>query len=213
MTDELDRDAYWQSCEKVRTKRDLSQLAHDLEQGAAGVDDAELAKAAVALVRATRTEGVTSWTWPPCPTQDELIDLDDWLAEQLSAAQVEAETAKDQRRVRDRLRKAGLCTQAGGPGVPLRKQRLKITLDEARTRLVSVIKAHQVRTAGQFRREWLDPKYPYYIADRDGGLANKQITLMANEIIGNNDERSFDESWEIVAEDMRTLGVENDAFA
>jgi hypothetical protein len=208
------REDFWQSAEKVRRTRDLSQLAHAIEEGWSAVDDVELAKAAVALVRHLRAERVTNWSWPPCPTVDELAAQDDWLAQRLSAAQAEQQAGQKERQARNRLRQAGLSSQpAGGPGVPVRLQRLKITLDEARERLAHVVKTHEERTGGQFKREWLDHRYPHFITNADGGLSNKQIVLMANEIAGNNDERSFDESWAIVTEDMRANGFGGEAFA
>src|SRR5262245_43218167 len=67
-SDNGDRADHWQNCEQVRRTRDLSQLKHDLETGWSAVDDIDLAKTAVALVQTLRAEGVTGWSWPPCPT-------------------------------------------------------------------------------------------------------------------------------------------------
>ena len=50
--------------------------------------------------------------------------------------------------------------------------------------------------------ELLDHKSPHYINARDGGVSNKQITIIANDIVeqrgGRREPRSFDENWKIV---------------
>ena len=54
----------------------------------------------------------------------------------------------------------------------------------------------------------LDHRSKYYIADRAGGISNKQIVLMANLIVRRQEKRPYDENWNIVMEWLRKRRAE-----
>ena len=49
-----------------------------------------------------------------------------------------------------------------------------------------------------FQRRMARSQVAIYISDRDGGMSNKQIALMANAITGQQQRRSYDDNWAIV---------------
>jgi hypothetical protein len=75
---------------------------------------------------------------------------------------------------------------------PIHLQQPKRSLEEMGQRL------ERAMSREGFEREWLDHRSPHYISDRDGGISNKQIVLMANLIVGRQEKRSYDENWTIV---------------
>ena len=118
-----------------------------------------------------------------------------WAARRLAerrAEQDEAERVRHQQRKlaralgqiaagRQRDRQAGLPTAPGRP------------LAEVGDALDRVIAEHQAKH-GEFKRQWLDPNSPRFIA----GVTNKEIIIMASEITGQSEWRSFNENWSIV---------------
>jgi hypothetical protein len=74
-------------------------------------------------------------------------------------------------------------------------------------RLEWVIAEHTKR--GEFRREDLDHRSKHYISDHDGGISNKQIVLMANLIVGQQEKRPYDQNWKIVTDWLRERQSKN----
>ena len=108
-----------------------------------------------------------------------------WVTRRLAERRTEQDAADRPRRWEGKIARAFGQSQPasnGGQINPIHLQHPKHSLEEMARRLEWVIAEHAKR--GEFRREDLDHRSPYYISDRDGGISNKQIVLMANLITG-----------------------------
>jgi hypothetical protein len=90
-------------------------------------------------------------------------------------------------------RAQGQAAPAGNGTInPVHLQQPKRSLEEMGRRLELAMSQEG------FEREWLDHRSPHYISDRDGGISNKQVVLMANLIVGRQEKRPYDQNWKIV---------------
>jgi hypothetical protein len=131
----------------------------------------------------------------PAPSTDDLSDPAAWAARRLVERRAEQDEAERVRHQQRKLARAlGQVPPAGnGNGRPVYRQRLTRPLAEVGDALDRVIAEHQSKH-GEFKRQWLDPNSPRFIA----GVTNKEIIIMASEITGQSKWRSFNENWSIV---------------
>ena len=115
---------------------------------------------------------------------DDLADSAAWATRRLAERRAEQDAADRPRRWDSKIARAFGQSQPGSGGTinPIHLQQPKHSLEEMGQRLEWVIAEHSKR--GKFRREDLDHRSKHYISDRDGGISNKQIVLMANLIVG-----------------------------
>ena len=193
------RDAQWQGCCKALFNQrhrpdDWEQLQVVLLEQ---VDDQRLPSAALALVAGIVAAGVSRWDWLPAPTDDELADTKAWAAQRLADRSREQDRAEDARRLRQKVARAFGQPTSGGTGTPGYLQRSKFSLEQLGRRLRWTKDAHE-GAGREFRREFLDHRSPHFIKVRNGGISNKQVVIMAGEITGQRQQRSFDDVWNIV---------------
>jgi hypothetical protein len=187
---DADRQAIWRRAVKCvrlwRQRNELDEFKADLDSDRPPkVADRALMRAALALTQVD----IGAWI-PAAPTVEQLSNLDAWVE------QVEADHRRNTRNRKWERELLGL--PKGGNGKPVRLQQSKYSQDELLQRLEHVIAWHDNNSRG-FQRRFLDPNCKkYFIAVEDGGIANKQVKFLANMIVGNTDERPFEESWKIV---------------
>jgi hypothetical protein len=206
---ETERQTQWQGCCKLalnlhQRPDELARFQVKLQNGyrIPYVDDQQLVPTALALVSGMATAGVRRWNWLPPPSADDLADPAAWVARRLAERRFEQNDAERDRLLRQREARAFGQAQPAGNGTlnPVHEQRSKYGLDELGDRLEQVMAKHRAER-GEFRREWLDHRSkPFYIPVRNGGISNKQVTIMAGEITGRRERRTFEESWKIVTD-------------
>jgi hypothetical protein len=204
------RQAQWKGCCKLafnlhHRPDELAQYHDKLQNGyrVPYVDDQKLVSTALALVAGMAAAGVRKWNWLPAPGADDLADPADWVARRLAERCSEQDEAERDRRLRQKKGRAFGRSQSAGNGTinPVHLQHSKHSLEAMGRRLEWVIAEHTKR--GEFRREDLDHRSEHYISDRDGGISNKQIVLMANLIVGQQEKRRYDQNWKIVTDWLR----------
>jgi hypothetical protein len=176
-----------------------AQFQTDLQNGRVPQVDPALMAAAGALVAGMADEGVRSWDWLPAPSTDDLSDAVTWASRRLAARRAEQDAAERSVLWQRKLARAQGRTPPAGNGTinPIHLQQPKRSLEEMGRRLE--------RAMGRegFKREWLDHRSSHYVSDRDGGISNKQIVLMANLIVGRQERRPYDQNWKIVEDWLR----------
>jgi hypothetical protein len=210
-TDTNRRQAQWKGCCKLafnlhRRPNDWAQFQVKLQNGyrIPYVDDLQLMPTALELVSNMAAAGVRRWNWLPAPTADDLEDPGAWVARRLTNRRCEQDEAERDRRFRQKEARAfGQPGPTGNGAInPVHEQQSKHSLEELAQRL-----EFAMSRAG-FKREWLDHRSPNYMPDRDGGISNKQIAIMASEITGRRERRSFEENWDIVTGWLRERRIE-----
>jgi hypothetical protein len=190
MSDEIIWTRYVKVVRKCRQRGELETLEEGLTSGKVAEESPDLLRAAIALSRADIGKSV-----PPPPTAQEMADLEAWAANVEAKHKRNAEYEKLDRKLR------GLSPNRGnGKAIgPARLQKSKFSKDELLQRLRYVMDLHDEKHMG-FERRYLDPNNKYHIPVCDGGISNKQVPFLAGFIVGNNDERSYDDNWKIVSE-------------
>lgn len=156
------------------------------------LEDRELMQAAILLARAK----IGRWL-PTAPSPDQLADPEAWVARVLEEDKRRSQNLRWERELEGLPRNGG-----GGKAIgPARLQKSKYDKEELLRRLRFVIAEHKEKLGG-FERRYLDHRSPYYISAANGGISNKQVTFLANEIAGNTDERFFDQNWTIVCKEL-----------
>jgi cell pole-organizing protein PopZ len=197
-----ERDNIWRGyCKHVanlhRRPGELAQFKIDLEGGRRpDVTEPALMTAALHLVGGMSAAGVRRGHCLPAPTVDELADPAVWATRRLADQRLAQDAADRIRRGQQQLARALGAPRSAASGAinPVHLQDPKRSLDEMAERL------ERAMSRDGFQREWLDHRSPNYISDRDGGISNKQIVLMANLIVGRKEQRSFDDNWKIVTD-------------
>jgi hypothetical protein len=199
------RQAQWKGCCKLafnlhHRPDELAQYQAKLQNGyrVPYVDDLQLMPAALELVSNMAAAGVKRWDWLPPPSSDDLADLAAWVTRRLTERRTKQDEAERDRRLRQKEARAFGQSPAGGNGIPVYAQRLKRPLAEAGDSLERVMAQHQAEH-GEFDPRWLDPNSPRFI----DGVTNKEIIMMASEISGRRERRSFEENWTIVMDYVR----------
>jgi hypothetical protein len=171
-----------------------AQFQTDLQNGLAPQVDPVLMAAARALVANMVAAGVRRWDWLPAPCADDLSDPAAWAARRLAERRAEQDAAERSSHWQRKLARAqGQAAPAGNGTInPVHLQQPKRSLEEMGRRLELAMSQEG------FEREWLDHRSPHYISDRDGGISNKQVVLMANLIVGRQEKRPYDQNWKIV---------------
>jgi hypothetical protein len=188
---------------KLDRRDELSEFKERLQNGNLNnVTAPELMSAAMEFVIAIKSSDLKMREWSPPPTKDELNDLASWIERRL-----EEERATQRERGRhDQY--ARLVARAEGKQphrpsgssctiAPAHLQRSKLGREELERRFLAVAGRHQ-RERGEVKREWFDPNSKFRIKDADISITNKQLTFLANAIVGSQEKRSFDETWAIV---------------
>ena len=176
------------------------QFQTDLQNGRAPQVDPALMAAAGALVAGMADAGVPRWDWLPAPSTEDLSDPAAWAARRLAARRAEQDAAERSAAWQRKLARAQGQTSPASNGTinPVHLQQPKRSLEEMGRRL------RRAMSREGFKREWLDHRSPHYISDRDGGISNKQIVLMANLIEGRQEKRPYDQNWTIVTNWLRS---------
>jgi hypothetical protein len=204
-----ERDKNWQGYCKYaiglhRHPDDLADFRADLQSGRRpDVTEPVMMTAALALVSGMADAGVRRWDFLPAPGADDLRDPAAWATQRLAEQRAAQDSAERIRRGQHQLARAlgGPRSTASGTINPVHLQQPKRSLEEMGQRLECVIAKHAKR--GEFRREDLDHRSKHYISDRDGGISNKQLVLMANLIVGRQEKRPYDQNWKIVVDWLR----------
>lgn len=187
----------------LRRRKELAKFLDELRAGRRhGVTDPELFAAAAALVVALREAGLR--LTPQCsPPSAEELGSPTWVAERVAAERASQAAAGHDKRWQQGLARALGEPRPAGTGTinPVHLQELKHSLEDLGRRL------RKAMDRPGFQREWLDHRSPQYIPDRDGGISNKQVTIMAG-LISGRQERPFDESWTIVTNWLREQHME-----
>jgi hypothetical protein len=173
----------------------LADLKTDLPAGRRpDVTEPKLLEAAVNLVSGMSAAGVRRWNWLPAPNVEDLVDPAAWAAQRLAAQRtVQDETDRIRLQQQKLARAQGQRPAGNGTINPVHLQNSSHDLDELARRL------KRAMSRKGFERRWLDPRSDHYVHDRDGGIANKQVLIMANMIAGRQ-ARSFDDAWKIAAD-------------
>ena len=209
-----DRNTQWQGCCKFavnlhRQPADWDKFKAELQSGyqVREVGDQRLVAAALALVADLAEAGVRRWDFLPAPSEADLAEPEAWAARRLAERRREQDDAEADRRWQQRQARAfGQRPPGNGTVNPVHLQRSKHSLEELGRRLQWVIAQHQA-AGREFKREFLDNRSDYYIDVAGGGVANKQVTIMACEITGVRERRDFDDSWNIVMDWLRERQV------
>jgi hypothetical protein len=180
---------------KRRSRGELEQVNQEFSSGRLKVDSPELVPAAIAISAVDIGKKV-----PPPPTEQQLAKLDDWISEVIAEHRRSSQNERWARELRGLPRNSGNGKAIG----PMRLQKSRYGRDELLHRLQDVIKRHNDKL-GEFERRYLDPHFRFYIPVKDGGISNKQVVLLAGMIVGNNDERSFEENWKIVSGELEKI--------
>lgn len=194
-----ERDAQWQGCCKAL----FNQRHHPDDWGRLQVallervGNQHLLSTALELVAGMAAAGVRRWDFLPGPIDAELAESPAWVTQRLARRKAEQDQTENARRLRQKLARAFGQPTSSGTGTPGYLQQSKYSLNELAQRLQWTKDAHEA-DGREFRRELLDHRSPHYIRVRDGGISNKQITIMAGEITGQREPRSFDDNWNIV---------------
>jgi hypothetical protein len=184
-----------------RRPDDLADFEADLQGGRRpDVTEPAMMTAALALVSGMADAGVRRWDFLPPPSGDDLRDPAAWAGQRLVERRAEQDAAERVRNQQRKLARAlGQTLPAGnGTGRPVYRQRLGRPLAEVGDALNRVIAEHQSKH-GEFKRQWLDPNSPRFIA----GVTNKEVIMMASEISGRQEERPYDQNWTIVTNWLR----------
>jgi hypothetical protein len=184
-----------------RRPDDLADFEVDLQGGRRpDVTEPAMMTAALHLVAGIVAAGVRRWDWLPAPRAADLPDPAAWAARRLAERGAEQDEAERVRHQQRKLARAlGQVPPAGnGTGRPVYRQRLGRPLAEVGDELARVIAEHQSKH-GEFKRQWLDPNSPRFIA----GVTNKEVIMMASEISGRQEERPYDQNWTIVTNWLR----------
>jgi hypothetical protein len=195
-----------------RNSEELKQFEGMFQSGSCsqiGELDPLLMQSALSLVAEMGSAGVRKWDWRPAPTDTDLEDADGWVERRLAEQRSTQDEAAQTRRWGQKLARAlGEAPSLGSGAInPAHLQESKHSLDELVRRLEWTIAKHQSER-GEFKREFLDPRSPYYIRDDEGGISNKQIIIMSKEITGSHSRRPFDHHWKLVMDHLRERQVE-----
>ena len=189
---------------QLHRAKELVKFLEQLRAGRCGVvEDPELFAAAAALVVAVVEAGLRVPDWGLPPSAQEL-GSPTWVAERVAAERANQESAGDRKRWGQGLARALGEPRPPGTGAinPVYKQKSKIPRDELARRL------RRALDRPGFTRKWLDHRSRHYVPVGEGGLSNKQITIMAGLITGRQERRSFDEAWRIVTDWLHEQQVE-----
>ena len=178
-----------------RRPDDLADFETDLQGGRRpDVTEPAMMTAALHLVAGIVAAGVRRWDWLPAPRAADLPDPAAWAARRLAERRAEQDEAERVRHQQRKLARAlGVSPAGNGTGRPVYGQRLGRPLADVGDALNRVIAEHQSKH-GEFKRQWLDPNSPRFIA----GVTNKEIIMMASEISGRREWRPYDQNWTIV---------------
>jgi hypothetical protein len=191
---------YCKFAARLHHKEELAGFLDALRAGLCnGVKDPDLFAAAADLAAAADGSLPVTY-WGSAPSAEEL-GSPTWAAQRLAAGRTNQATTGRRARWQQGLARAlGAPRSAGTAGSinPVHLQKSKLPLDELAKRL------QQAMDRPGFQREWLDHRSSNYLPVRDGGISNKQITIMAGLISGRQEPRSFDESWAIATNWLAT---------
>jgi hypothetical protein len=192
----------------LRRRKELDQFLEDWRGGRCKftMEPPELIEVIAKLIKGFDEAGVLvrSLKWPSPPSDEQLKDPDEYVGECVAEARFEQEAAKRQRGFQNvmnhALVRAGQEPASDGLNInPVHLQNPRYSLEELAERLTATIARHEAERGG-FIREYLDPKATYYIPVKDGGIANKQVSMMVNMITGHRKHRRFDLNWRIVTD-------------
>lgn len=185
---------YLKFARKLYRRGELEKLGTAIREGnGPELEDCRLMQAAILLAPAK----IGRWL-PTAPTAEQLADPEAWVAKVMEDYTRRSQNVQWERELE------GLPRNGGGVGKPIgpaRLQKSKYDKEELFRRLRFVIAEHKEKHGG-FERRYLDHRSPYYISAANGGISNKQVTFLANEIVGNTAERSFDQNWTIVCKEL-----------
>jgi hypothetical protein len=186
---------------KLRRYKKMDSFLEDWRNGKRKftIEPEELIDVAERLIVAFEAAGVRPSKWPSAPTGEQLRDLDEWIA--ACVANVETKRSGYESIVDRAL---GIEQAPTGQINPVYLQKLSISREKFFGQLRALIARHREENDGVFHREWLDHKSKKYIKVKDGGISNKQITIMACEIAGQK-PRLFEDSFKIVLAELAKL--------
>jgi hypothetical protein len=198
---DLPRDEVWQAyCKIVFGVSEQERVAFEqaLVNGKPSmITRPAMMTAALRLTGGMAAAGVRRWDFLPPPSDDELADTTAWAAQRLTSRRAEQDAADLLRRLNQKAARAlGLAQPGSGTGTisPVHLQRLKYSLDQLADRL------ERAMSRPGFEREWLDHRSRNYVRVSNGGISNKQVAIMAGEITGRRERRTFEENWKVVTD-------------
>jgi hypothetical protein len=183
-------DKYRRFVDQLARRGELAQVEAAVNAGSLSVSNPDLLKAAIQV----RRDAPDLQHWNPAPKDDELADLSGWIANRLEEQE---RSTRHKRWLRQLARLEGRPNAGNGAGTPMHRQRSRFDVNELARRLNFVITRHTTER-GEFRREFLDHRSPHYIAVKDGGIGNKQIVMLAHQLVPSDERRDFDANWAIV---------------
>jgi len=184
------RDTLWPKYCRIalnlRRSNQAAEFEADLHAGRQPrITEPALMAAALNLVAGMAAAGVRQWDWRPAPDSADLADSVAWAAGRLAEQRTAQDEAERTRRLDQKIARVLVGSQSVGTGQinPVYLQRSELSLDELKQRLEWTKAKHEAE-GREFRRQLLDHRSDSYIPVCDGGISNKQITIMACEITG-----------------------------